>query len=106
MAKLSEMALSQRGFEHSDSGVDRGDDSEDEGSNEESATRVAKGNPVDDVWDFSSIRLPKKNASSMSATSAPAKSLKTLSLQEQLSIARKGVAAAIQFKGGTVTKTK
>ena len=42
----------------------------------------------------------------MSATSAPAKSLKTLSLQEQLSIARKGVAAAIQFKGGTVTNNE
>ena len=106
LAKLSEMALSQRGFEHSDSGVDRGDDSEDEGSNEESATRVAKGNPVDDVWDFSSIRLPKKNSSSISATSAPATSLKTLSLQEQLSIARKGVAAAIQFKGDAVTNNE
>ena len=42
----------------------------------------------------------------MSATSAPATSLKTLSLQEQLSIARKGVAAAIQFKESAVTNNE
>lgn len=102
LVKISETVLSQSGFQNGDSGDDRNEDSEGEGSNEESVTRVAKGNPVDDVWDFSSIRLPKKKSSSISVTRASSQPLKTLSLQEQLSIARKGVSAAIQFKGNTV----
>ena len=99
------MALSQRGFEHSDSEDDRGDDSEDEGSNKESSTRVAKGNPVDDVGLFI-YTLAEKNASSMSATSAPAKVFENSVSTRAIEYCQKGVAAAIQFKEARLRTTK
>ena len=64
------------------------------------STTSNTSNSVDDAWDFSSIRLPKKASSTTSGvTVASNKVLQNLSLQEQLNIAKKGVSAAIQVPG-------
>jgi serine/threonine-protein kinase 24/25/MST4 len=77
---------------------------EDRSSNEITKDHTKKGpasskttSSVDDAWDFSSIRLPKKSSSTLSATSGLKSNtiLQNLSLQEQLNIAKKGVSAAI-----------